>query len=90
MYKPLVYKNKTAVFDLKTHGFRIRKRRFLLEKQRFLKRKTAVFEFIYHIYHLSIYLSHHLSLPNYFIDKHLTAIVIDVIEELTKKHRGGV
>ena len=54
MYKPLVYKNKRAVFDLKTHGFRIRKRRFLLEKQRFLKRKTAVFEFIYHIYHTSI------------------------------------
>ena len=52
MYKPVVYKNKTAVFDLKTHGFRIRKRRFLLEKQRFLTRKTAVFEFIYHIYHL--------------------------------------
>ena len=66
---------------MKTYGFRIRKRRFLLEKQRFLTRKTAVFEFIYHIYHLSIYLSHHLSLLNYFKYKHLTAKVIDVIDK---------
>ena len=71
---------------MKIYVFRIRKRWFLTRKTAVSARKTAVFNSSI----TSItYLSHLLSLTNYFTCKNLTAKVIDVIDKFTKKRRGG-
>ena len=78
--------SKTAVFHPENSGFRSENSGFRLKKRRFsLRKRPFLHSSITSITHLSL----HLSLHNQLALNRLTPKVIDVIDKMTKKHRGG-